>query len=260
MYSSRAAKSFVPNVSVLTAAARTFDLDEAFPGLDVHRVDAPVTTQFENVYTDLKQTDGTVRKVRTQVVRPCPVILGKHLVTPELSQARIAHLGPICNEIDVDILTAFQPNTLICLTPQGWLRRWDGAGRVTQSAGHWTKARAFLQAAQAVVLSIDDIDGDWDVANEWAKHARLMVVTIGPRGCVTYLNGAPETVPAPSVHEVEATGAGDIFAATFFLQMAAHGDALRASGVANCIAAHSVTRPRLEGLPTRADIARCTSG
>ena len=257
MYSSRAAHVFVPRVSVLTAAAASFALHEAFPGLDVHRVDAPVTTQFENVYREVVQSDGTRRSARTQVVRPCPVKLGKRHVTEPLSHARIAHLGPICNEIDVDMLEVFDSNTLLCMTPQGWLRRWDSHGRVTQSAGHWTHARAFLKAAHAVVLSLDDIDGDWDVANEWAKHARIMVVTLGSRGCVTYIDGAPHTVPASVVKELEATGAGDIFAATFFLQLREHGNALAASSYANCIAAQSVTRPRLDGLPTQADIALC---
>ena len=257
MYSSRAAHAFVPRVSVLTAAAKSFALGGAFPGLDVHNVDTPTTTQFENVYSHSAQADGTIRSMRTQVVRPCPIRLNRSHVTGQLAHARIAHLGPICNEIELDILGAFDAATLICMTPQGWLRRWDASGRVTQSAGHWTNARAFLNASAAVVMSIDDIDGEWDVANEWSKHARLLVVTQGPRGCVAYINGMPHTVPAPRVDEVEATGAGDIFAATFFVQFAQHADALRACTTANCIAAQSVTRPRLAGLPSAADIAKC---
>jgi sugar/nucleoside kinase (ribokinase family) len=59
------------------------------------------------------------------------------------------------------------------------------------------------------------------------------------------------------VQEVDPTGAGDIFATVLFIALR-RGDALPAAcALANCIAAQSVTRPRLSGVPTAADMVLC---
>ena len=56
---------------------------------------------------------------------------------------------------------------------------------------------------------------------------------------------------------LDPTGAGDIFAAALMFKLAAGMTARDACAFACCVAAQSVTRPRLEGLPTAADLAIC---
>jgi sugar/nucleoside kinase (ribokinase family) len=56
---------------------------------------------------------------------------------------------------------------------------------------------------------------------------------------------------------VDPTGAGDIFAAAFFVALQRVGDAWTAARFANCIAARSVTRAGLKSTPTPDEIVRC---
>jgi sugar/nucleoside kinase (ribokinase family) len=83
------------------------------------------------------------------------------------------------------------------------------------------------------------------------------VVTQGHLGCTVFDHGQPDRVSAPAVNEVDPTGAGDIFAAALFWRMLNGSDARSACAFACCIAAQSVTRPRLQGLPTAEDLAHC---
>ncbi len=249
MYAARAARSFVEEVTVLTAAGEQFDWPSVFPEIEVLRIPTPTTTQFENRYAGGR---------RTQVTRPVSRRLMADDLTPALRRAEIAHLAPVCNEVDPRIVDVMESESFVGVTPQGWLRRWDAQGHVV--AGPWDDAVRVLSRADAVVCSIDDIGGDWALAETWAAQTRLLVVTIGERGCQAYLHGHRQHVAAPQVQEVEPTGAGDIFAATLFVSLRQGQTALAACAYACCIAAQSVTRPNLQGLPTPADIARCSAG
>ena len=259
MYSARTARSFVQNVTVVSPVAPSFDMEGTFPGINVHRIASPNTTQFENIY-EKTIVNGEVRSVRRQVVRPSPVRLNASHITPALSHSAIVHLAPLCNEIDADILGKFDANTFIGCTPQGWLRRWDAQGHVSQRGANWTDADAFFKRCNAVVLSIEDVMGDWAVVEDWARRTPFMVVTVGADGCCAYIKGEMHHVAGYHATEVDPTGAGDIFAATLFvaLQQRRYGDdVLCACRFANCIAAQSVTRPQLAGLPTADDMAKC---
>lgn len=248
MYSSRCARAFTGHVTVLTAAAAALDVAGIFPGIDVVRIDSPNTTQFWNVY------DGSHR---TQFTHPSPVVLAAEHMTHAMRHAEIVHLAPVCNEASVDITRVLAKHAFLGLTPQGWLRRWDAEGKVTQSPGNWSDAPAFLARANAVVMSIEDINGDWQTAHKWAAQTRLLVVTQSEAGCTLFLNGETVEVPAPQVEQVDPTGAGDIFAATLFISLKRGDSARDAAARANCIAAQSVTRKQMAGLPTPADFENC---
>jgi sugar/nucleoside kinase (ribokinase family) len=59
---------------------------------------------------------------------------------------------------------------------------------------------------------------------------------------------------------VDPTGAGDIFATVFFAQLQRTGDPQLAAAMATCLAAHSVSRRALEGVPTPDEVAQCLCG
>jgi hypothetical protein len=247
-YSSRTARAFVPAVSVLTAAGASLDTATAFPNIDVHRMDAPRTTHFSNLYTPFG---------RVQTVSPCPVVLMPDHLSQEMRSSAIVHLGPVCNEVSPHIVSRVHADTFVGVTPQGWMRRWDAQGHITSLAENWTDAALVLSRANAVVISISDVAGDWDFAHGWARQTDTLIVTEGPFGCTAFRQGHSVHVPAPRVQEVEPTGAGDIFASVLFIALQ-RGDSLTdACTQANCIAAQSVTRPRLSGVPTAADVAQC---
>lgn len=247
-FASLAARRIVDNVSVLTAAADTYDAATFLPGIDVHRIDSPVTTQFENIYTP---------QGRIQYTRPSPIELTPDQLSDTLRQAKIMHLAPLCNEVSAAFATEVDPSVFVGVTPQGWLRRWDETGRV--HAKDWGAAPEILARANAVVISIDDVAGNWKLALTWAAQARLFVVTQSAHGCTLFLDGKPHHVPTPQVEEIDPTGAGDIFAATLFITLQRGVDPIEACTFANCIAARSVTRRQLAGLPTPEDLEQCST-
>jgi sugar/nucleoside kinase (ribokinase family) len=245
-FSSLAARRLVNEVSVLTAAASNYDAATFLPEIAVQRIDSPATTQFENIYTP---------QGRTQYTRPSPVKLTPAHLTGEMKRAKIMHLAPVCDEVSPAFASDVSSDVFIGVTPQGWLRRWDEAGRVF--AKPWDSASQVLSRADAVVISIDDVDGNWRQALAWAAQAKLFVVTQNKKGCTLFLNGEPIHVDTVQVNEVDPTGAGDIFAATLFITLQRGADPVKACAYANCIAAQSVTRRSLAGLPTPEDLNRC---
>lgn len=246
-YASLAARRLVPRVGVLTAGAPTLDLAAIFPEVEVTLLPAPTTTRFQNRYTP---------HGRVQYTQPCPIRLTPDALRPEHWRSRILHLAPVCDEASPAIALQAPAEAFVGVTPQGWLRRWDETGRVWAKA--WEHAEAVLARADATVISIEDVAGDWRQALRWAAMARVFVVTQGAEGCTLFLNGRPFHIPAPKVVEVEPTGAGDIFAAALFVALANGNPPEAACAFANCIAAQSVTRPYREGLPRPEEIAQCS--
>jgi sugar/nucleoside kinase (ribokinase family) len=61
----------------------------------------------------------------------------------------------------------------------------------------------------------------------------------------------------PNVQEVDPTGAGDVFAAAFFVRLLNTRDPWEAARFANRMAAVSVTRPGMQGVPTSDEVKNC---
>jgi len=243
-YAARTARALGCRVGVVTSASPGLDLSHVLDGVLVTRFPAATTTAFRNIYTP----DG-----RRQMLHSVAETLVPEMVPPNW-RAAIVHLGPVARECDPALVNAFD-DTFVGLTPQGWMRSWDQAGRV--SCCQWEGAGELLAYAGAVVLSEEDVAGDRALMAQYAARARLLVVTQGAAGCTVYTAGRSRHFPAPAAHEVDPTGAGDIFAAAFFVSLQRQGDPWRAARFANCVAACSVTRPGLSGTPSPEEIARC---
>ena len=87
-----------------------------------------------------------------------------------------------------------------------------------------------------------------------AGQTNILVVTEGAAGAVLYWNGDRRRFRAPTVDEVDATGAGDIFATAFFVRLLNTRDPWEATRFAVLLASHSVERAGLDGIPTRLEI------
>ena len=59
---------------------------------------------------------------------------------------------------------------------------------------------------------------------------------------------------APTVKEVDPTGAGDVFAAAFFIRLYQTRDPWEAARFATQLASISVTRPGISGIPTPSEV------
>lgn len=240
-YSALTARALGLRVGILTAAGKDVPLD-ALNGIPLLSLDSPFTTTYENIY------DGGRR---TQYLRAQANRIALDLVPAPWRSAPIIHLAPIADEVDSVLPDGFSP-TLLGLTPQGWMRQWDSAGRVSPRV--WADSEPALTRADAVVLSREDVNGDDLLIEHMAEHAKILVVTEGAAGAVLYWHGDRRRFRAPSVREVDATGAGDIFAAAFFFRYLTTRDPWEATRFATLLASHSVEREGLAGIPTRLEI------
>ena len=235
-YAALTARALGLRAGLLTATAADTDLSP-LNGVGIHRQPSPFSTTFENHYGP---------QGRTQFLRARAATLNDFDIPPDWQAASIVHLAPIAREVPPHMPARF-PGAFIGLTPQGWLRQWDDHGRV--SPAPWEDADSLLAAASAVVISIEDVAGDWELAEGWAARAAVLAVTAGERGATVFARGSRRHIPAPVERVVDATGAGDIFAAAFFVRLWQTADPWDAARFAVALASDSVTRVGIEGVP-----------
>ena len=241
-YAGSMAHALGQRAGIVAAVAPDADL-AALAGIPLAVQPAAVSTVFENRYT----TAGRVQYLhhRTDDLR-------FEFVPVAWRAPQIVHLGPLAHDIDAGLLARF-PNALRGITAQGWLRRWDAGGRVTRCA--WPAAEAVLPAADVVVLSIEDVQGDWAAVEPWAKLTRILVVTEAERGATVFAAGTRRQFGAPRVAVVDPTGAGDMFAAAFLIFYQRTRDPWSAARFAIELASVSITRAGLRGVPASGEIA-----
>ena len=236
-YSGLTAHALGHSVGLVTAASEQVDLGP-LEELSLVVKPSPQSTSFENIYT----AEGRIQTIFSQAVD-----LAREDIPPEWMNAEIVHAAPLIGEFASDILRSFQ-SSFIGLTPQGLMREWDSTGRV--SAIPWQAASEFIRAADAVVVSTEDLNMDEQAAEAMASQCSVMVLTDGPGGARVWAKGEMRSMPAPPAHELDATGAGDIFAPIFFSRFHASGDPWIAAETAIRLATASVTRSGLSSTPT----------
>ncbi len=240
-YASLTAKAFGIKVGIVTACRSDLNLDQ-LAGIQIVRKDSSYTSTFENIYTPA----GRIQHVH-HVADQIKLVD----IPPQWRNAPIVHLGPIAREISSDIADAF-PHALLGITPQGWLREWDEEGTV--SFCNWPDAESVLSHAKVAVMSIEDVRGDEEVVTEFASILPILVVTEGAKGCRVYWNGDVRNFRPPLEEEVDPVGAGDIFATSFFIRLNTTKDPWESARFATLVAANSVTRRTIEGVPTPDEI------
>jgi sugar/nucleoside kinase (ribokinase family) len=156
--------------------------------------------------------------------------------------------------VDVELASRFS-SSLIGVTPQGWMRGWDENGQVTARA--WENSEQALRHAGGVVLSVDDVNRDLEQVEAMAHQTRVLCLTEAEAGSVLYWNGDRRRFRAPEVQEVDSTGAGDIFAAAFFVRLYFTRDPWEAARFATQLASRSVARVGMDGIPTQKEIEEC---
>jgi sugar/nucleoside kinase (ribokinase family) len=245
-YAALTAHNVGARVGVHTSSAYEPGLIDTLGGVLVARIPAEYTTCFVNVYHD-GQRQQTIESVADK--------LTYEQILPEWRHPPVVHLGPLCQELDAALVSRF-PRSLVGVTPQGWLRAWDADGRV--HATDWPEAERVLGRADAVVISQHDV-ADRSVIADWARKARLLVVTLGDQGCDVYCQGH-ERYHSPafqSAAEVDPTGAGDVFAAAFFWHLyQSKRDWRTAADWANCVASFAVEKRGVAGVPKLADVEK----
>lgn len=189
---------------------------------------------------------------RQQIIHHIAPNLDFYIIPDPWRQAAVVHLAPVAQEVEPNLLRYF-PTSLIGLTPQGWLRTWDKDKRVHVT--EWPEASFTLQGAGAAVISKEDVNSDEARIEEMAISSRVLAVTEGQQGTRLYWNGDVRRFRPPNIEKVaDTTGAGDIFAAAFFVRLYTTRDPWEAARFATQLATVSVTRSGLDSIPTPEEI------
>ena len=240
-YSALTARALGLRVGVVTSASKKTSL-KAFEGIQVVSIPSKHTTTFENIYSE----NG-----RRQILHHQAAHIPFEFVPEVWRSASILHLGPVAKELDSELPINLSPS-LLGITPQGWMRTWNDDGYILPC--RWQNAEAILPPAGAVVISREDVGGDEEWIEAMAHQTHIFAVTEAEAGAVLYWNGDRRRFRAPEVEEVDATGAGDIFATAFFIRLSVTRDPWEAARFATQLSARSVTRMGLEGIPTQHEI------
>jgi sugar/nucleoside kinase (ribokinase family) len=245
-YSALTARNMGARVGVHTSASYEPGLIDTLRGVLVARVPAEYTTCFVNEYQNGK---------RRQTIESVAEKLTYEQILPEWRNPPVVHFGPLNQEFDAALVQRF-PRSLIGVTPQGWMRGWDESGVVR--AVDWADADKVLARADVVIISEHDV-ADRSVIEEWARRARMLVVTMGQRGCAVHRPGEAvyQSAGFKSGVEVDPTGAGDVFAAAFLWHLhSSGGDWRTAADWANCVASFAVEKRGVTGVPKLADVEK----
>ncbi len=209
----------------------------ALNGVETKVVPGKQSTTFENIY---------IEGVRFQkwLASAAPLTLAH--VPPAWRNAAIIHLSPMAQELSPGMCSHF-PNSLVCVTIQGWLRGQDNENNVIYRPH--PDLDASLGCIDILVMSLADVKGDRDAADHLLTSVKIGVETLGPQGCRVYHNGEVVHVPVEPEKEIDPTGAGDIFAAAFFIRYRDTGNVIRAAQFANACASISVRQMGIASVP-----------
>jgi len=232
------------SAGILTSHGDDFPLDAVPPQIEVVTVEAPETTVFEH------QPGAGGRSLRVAAAaRP----LGVEDVPDDWRDAGLVLLAPVLTEIDPALVTAF-PDASISASAQGWLRTLGRGGEVLPTP--WTPPPALLGRLQALFASTEDIRGHEAAMLEWAQRMPLVIITAAAAGALLFVNGERYEIRPRRAREVDETGPGDVFAATFMIHYHREGDPWEAAAAATCAASLSVEGEGWSAVPDAGELER----
>lgn len=226
---------------IITSYAPGLPVQDTLAGAALHVRESAHSTTFQNIY------DGSHRRQFTSAQAET---LQQKDVPPTWRGAPVVLLGPVARELDLDLFGAF-PDSLLALTPQGMMRGWNDAGEVF--AVDWDPPGSTLAQLDVMVLSEDDLV-DSSQLESYKQLVGIVAVTHAEEGATVYLDGQGTYYPACPAHPVDPTGAGDIFAAAFVLELQRSGDVASAARFANAAASIVIEHEGPSGVPDRGQV------
>lgn len=257
-FASVAARNLGERAAIVTVAPGFLRTLPIYQNIQIVGRESEHATIFENIY----KPEG-----REQFVRSVAPVIEPGDVPPEWigpgQGIEIVHIGPVAQECGPDLLELF-PDALIGITPQGFMRDWNNpTERVCPVLWEGPQAQAMLSRSGALVLSEEDLPRGLEgqrLLEEYISACPIVALTREARGCTLYYQGRTENVPAYPAQVLDPTGAGDVFAAAFFIRLRATSDPIEAARFANAAAACNIEGPGLEGVPTLEQVKKRMSG
>ena len=243
LYAAITAHRLGSSAAILTSHAVDFPLDALPTPIEVVGLEAPATTAFEH----REARGGRVLRV-LGAARPLAVAD----LPADWRPAPLVLLAPVLQEVDPMLAAAF-PDGAVGAEVQGWLRGVDRDGAVSPT--QWKAPHATLGRLLAIFASGHDVRGQESQVTEWVQRVPLAVLTAGAAGAILYVNGDRYEVRPRKTREVDPTGAGDVFAATFLIHYDRDCDPWEAAEAATCAASLSVEGEGWSTVPDAATLA-----
>lgn len=237
VYAAKTAQSMGLRVGIYTSWGEESGID-ILDGIHVYNPIPNPSTQFENIGT---------KNGRKQKISKLANDLEYYQIPQNWRETKLVHFAPVAQEFNANSIKYFS-NSDVLITPQGWLRDWDIDGNV--SIADWPEYKSVIQEASTIVLSEADVNYDDDKIYSLASNTKILIVTKGKNGAILFQEGKEHHIPPIDINEVDATGAGDIFSTSFFIQYQHGMNAIDAANFASGYAGHSVQYSGSESFPT----------
>ncbi|MEW6442134.1 MAG: PfkB family carbohydrate kinase [bacterium] len=248
LYASITARRLGKEAALLTSFGPDFGGRAILEGIRTKVVGAPCTSTFRNVYRGGERFQSVHAVASTLDLRGLP---------SGWKKADLVYLCPVLHEIPMAAGERF-PASRIGVAPQGWLRAWDGTGRIRFR--RWERFERLLERATLVIVSEKDVEGDPALVDAFRSLAPICIVTRAEKGAFIHAAGQTLHVGAYPAAERDPTGAGDCFGAAFLIRYATTGNIEEAGRFAACVGAFVVEGEGVAGIPDHeAVIARMRS-
>ena len=244
-YAALLARTWGVPPAVLTALApEDVPRYQEFLGSDamLHTLPSKNTTSIENVYT------ATGR--RQQLAAKASKIHPRHVPAAWRATPTVL-VAPLVGEVSTQFGSYFPQGSLVAMTIQGRLRSHRKGRMYTR---RWHRAEQEFSAYDIIFFSEEDVRGNAELAEYYASLVPLAVMTQGNSGATVFVQGRAMECTAFPAQPVDATGAGDVFAAVFLLHYAEVRDAATSCRYANAAAAYSIEHVGASGIPTRQQV------
>ncbi len=246
VYSGLLAHRMGLKVAVYTSGASHLSLD-IMNGIEIIDQPCPGITTFINEYTP----SGRVQRILDKAEE-----LDPSRIPERWKSAKIIHLAPVAREVPINAGEEF-PGGFLGYSLQGWMRDWGDDGLI--SPAPLPELRTPIRKDSLGILSIEDLGEDRSRLEELQRQFPALALTLGPGGVEIYSGGTSQHIPAPPMPEIDPTGAGDIFAAALMILWKIRGMPIETSAkLANALAAESVKKPGIDGIPEKWEISEIT--
>lgn len=243
LYSICTARQLGVHSGMITSFSYPLLRPSLFQGIDLCCQESQTTTTFINLYNNAGE--------RRQVIENVADKITPEMIPDAWRSANVVNICPVADEYDASIIRLFD-HAIIGVCPQGWMRKWDKNGNITRK--EWENYREVLPYADFVFFSEEDIESPEHAANRYLAYVKVVIITRGKRGASVYTQNDIFHIPAFPAHEIDPTGAGDVFAATFLVRYFETRNLLDAARFANCTASFVVEKEGIHGIPFRKDV------